>query len=51
MTIKEKHKALKRLVNTSEKNRRIRRGSKSWSELRTLKKLKLLAKDKLKNSK
>ena len=51
MTIKEKHKALKKLVNTAENKRRTRRGHKSWSELRTLKKLKLLAKDKLKNSK
>lgn len=51
MTIKEKHKELKRQVNEAEMKRRIRRGPKSWSDLRRLKKEKLAAKDKLVKSK
>ena len=47
MTVKEKHKDLKKKVNIAEEKRRIRRGQKSWHELRTLKKLKLKMKDKL----
>ena len=47
MTIKEKHKDLKKKVNIAEKKRNIRRGQKSWYDLRTLKKLKLKMKDKL----
>ena len=45
MTVKEKHKNLKKKVNLAEEKRRIRRGQKSWYELRTLKKLKLKMKD------
>ena len=47
MTVKEKHKNLKKKVNIAEEKRNIRRGQKSWYELRTLKKLKLKMKDKL----
>ena len=47
MTIKEKHKDLKKKVNIAEEKRNIRRGLKSWHNLRTLKKLKLKMKDKL----
>jgi len=47
MKIKEKHKDLKKKVLIAEKKRNIRRGSKSWENLRTLKKLKLNMKDKL----
>ena len=47
MTVKEKHKNLKKKVNLAEEKRRIRRGQKSWYELRTLKKLKLKMKDML----
>tara|TARA_B110000967_G_scaffold207486_1_gene256987 strand:- start:651 stop:800 length:150 start_codon:yes stop_codon:yes gene_type:complete len=48
MKIKEKHKDLKKKVNTAESKRKLRRGQKSWYDLRTLKKLKLNMKDKLK---
>jgi len=51
MTIKEKHKELKKQVNEAEVKRKIRRGPKSWADIRTLKKLKLAAKDKLVRSK
>ncbi len=51
MTIKEKHKQLKKQVNEAEIRRRTRRGPKSWSDLRRLKKLKLAMKDKLLKSK
>ena len=47
MKIKEKHKDLKKKVNLAEKKRNLRRGQKSWQELRVLKKLKLNMKDKL----
>jgi len=47
MSLKAKHKELKKDVNEAEQKREIRRGPKSWAELRTLKKLKLQAKDKL----
>ena len=47
MKIKEKHKDLKKKVNIAEKDRNLRRGQKSWHNLRTLKKLKLSMKDKL----
>ena len=47
MTAKEKHKDLKKKVNIAEEKRSIRRGQKSWYDLRTLKKLKLKMKDKL----
>ena len=47
MKIKEKHKDLKKKVTIAEEKRNLRRGQKSWEELRTLKKLKLKMKDKL----
>jgi uncharacterized protein YdcH (DUF465 family) len=47
MKIKEKHKDLKKKVTIVEKERNLKRGSKSWYDLRTLKKLKLKMKDKL----
>ena len=47
MKIKEIHKDLKKKVNIAEKKRDLRRGQKSWQELRTLKKLKLNMKDRL----
>ena len=47
MTVKEKHKNLKKKVNIAEEKRNIRRGQKSWYDLRRLKKLKLNMKDKL----
>ena len=50
-SLKEKHKELKKQVNEAEIRRRTRRGPKSWSDLRRLKKLKLAMKDKLLKSK
>ena len=47
MKIKEKHKDLKKKVTVAEKERSLKRGQKSWYDLRTLKKLKLNMKDKL----
>ena len=47
MKIKEKHKDLKKKVNIAEKKKNIKRGVKTWQDLRTLKKLKLNMKDKL----
>jgi uncharacterized protein YdcH (DUF465 family) len=47
MKTKEKHKDLKKQVNIAEKKRNLRRGEKSWEDLRTLKKLKLKMKDEL----
>jgi len=47
MKIKEKHKDLKKKVIIAEKERNLKRGLKTWQDLRTLKKLKLNAKDKL----
>jgi uncharacterized protein YdcH (DUF465 family) len=47
MKTKEKHKDLKKKVNIAEKKRNLRRGQKSWQELRMLKKLKLNMKDKM----
>ena len=41
MKIKEKHKDLKKKVTVAEKERNLKRGQKSWYDLRTLKKLKL----------
>jgi uncharacterized protein YdcH (DUF465 family) len=49
MKIKEKHKDLKKKVTIAEEKRNLRRGQKSWSDLRTLKKLKLRMKDKMRN--
>ena len=51
MKIKEEHKDLKKKVNIAEKKRNTKRGTKSWHDLRTLKKLKLNMKDKLSKSK
>jgi uncharacterized protein YdcH (DUF465 family) len=51
MKTKEKHKDLKKKVNIAEQKRKIRRGQKSWQDLRTLKKLKLNMKDKMSKSK
>ena len=44
---KAHHKELKRAVNEIESKRTIDRSSKLWYDLRTLKKIKLNAKDKL----
>lgn len=51
MTIKETHKNLKKKVNELITTRRSTRDSKSWFDLRELKKWKLKAKEKLLNSK
>ena len=47
MKIKEKHKDLKKKVNIIEKERNLKRGQKTWYNLRTLKKIRLTMKDKL----
>ena len=47
MKTKEKHKDLKKKVIVAEEKRNLRRGQKSWQDLRTLKKLKLNMKDRL----
>ena len=47
MKIKEKHKDLKKKVTVAEIERNLKRGQKSWYNLRTLKKLKLNMKDEL----
>jgi len=47
MSIKNDHKQLKKIVNEIEEKRKNDRSITSWSDLRTLKKLKLKAKDKL----
>ena len=47
MKVKEKHKDLKKKVTIAEEKRNLRRGEKSWQDLRTLKKLKLNMKDRL----
>ena len=47
MSLKTKHKELKREVLIAEEKRNERRGYNSWLKLRELKKLKLKAKDKL----
>ena len=44
---KAHHKELKRAVNEVESKRNIDRSNKLWYDLRTLKKIKLNAKDKL----
>jgi len=44
---KAHHKELKRAVNEIETKRRNDRSIKSWYDIRTLKKIKLQAKDKL----
>tara|TARA_Y100001937_G_C7077758_1_gene311423 strand:+ start:431 stop:610 length:180 start_codon:yes stop_codon:yes gene_type:complete len=45
--LKREFKYLKEKVEEAEKVRELRRGSNSWKNLRTLKKLKLNIKDKL----
>ena len=50
MKTKEKHKDLKKKVNIAEKKRDLRRGQKSWEDLRILKKLKLNMKDMISKS-
>ena len=47
LEIKAHHKELKRAVNEVENKRSQDRSNKLWYDLRTLKKIKLLAKDKL----
>ena len=47
LEIKAHHKELKRAVNEVEQKRREDRSYKSWFDVRTLKKVKLKAKDKL----
>ena len=51
MTAKAEHKELKSKVNQIENVRRNDRSSTSWYELRTLKKLKLKAKEKINETK
>ena len=47
LEIKAHHKELKRAVNEIEDKRKKDRSNKSWYDIRTLKKIKLIAKDKL----
>jgi len=47
LEVKAHHKELKRAVNEIESKRTIDRSSKLWFDIRTLKKIKLIAKDKL----
>ena len=47
LEIKAHHKELKRAVNEVESKRSVDRSNKLWYDLRTLKKIKLNAKDKL----
>jgi|TARA_B000000565_G_scaffold198257_1_gene152146 hypothetical protein len=47
LEVKAHHKELKRAVNDAEKLRRNDRSFKSWYEMKTLKKIKLKAKEKL----
>jgi len=47
LEVKAHHKELKRAVNEIETKRREDRSFKSWFDIRTLKKIKLRAKDKL----
>ena len=47
MSAKQEHKELKSKVNQMENVRRNDRSSTSWYELKTLKKLKLKAKEKI----
>ena len=47
LEVKTHHKELKRAVNDAEKLRRNDRTYKSWYDLKTLKKIKLKAKEKL----
>ena len=47
LEIKAHHKELKRAVNEIEDKRKKDRSNKTWYDIRTLKKIKLIAKDKL----
>ncbi len=47
LEIKAHHKELKRAVNEIEDKRKQNRSNKLWYDIRTLKKIKLIAKDKL----
>ena len=47
LEIKAHHKELKRAVNENEDKRKKDRSNKAWYDIRTLKKIKLIAKDKL----
>ena len=47
LEVKAHHKELKRAVNEIESKRTIDRSSKLWFDMKTLKKIKLNAKDKL----
>ena len=47
MTAKAKHKELKRAVNDIEQKRNNDRSTGTWYDLRTIKKLKLQAKEKI----
>ena len=47
LEIKAHHKELKRAVNEVEQKRSQARSNKLWYDIRTLKKIKLMAKDKL----
>ena len=49
LEIKAHHKELKRAVNEVENKRSQDRSNKLWYDFRTLKKIKLLAQDKLEN--
>ena len=51
MSVKNKHKELKSKVNLVERTRDNDRSFDSWLDLKTLKKLKLKAKDKLNETK
>ena len=51
MNHKEYHKELKKKVNIAEQVRNEDRTDKTWADVRTLKKLKLKAKDKLNETK
>ena len=51
MSAKQKHKELKKEVNKYEEKRRNDRTTQSWYDLRTLKKLKLKAKEKINETK
>ena len=51
MNYKEYHKELKQKVNIAEQIRNEDRTQKSWQDVRTLKKLKLQAQDKLNETK
>ena len=51
LEVKAHHKELKRAVNEVEEKRKTDRTSQSWFEIRTLKKVKLKAKEKINETK